>query len=276
MLLLPVWVFLTQPAGALVFMLVLTAALFGCVVLHELGHALAARRFGIGTRDITLYPIGGVARLESVGNKPSEEFWIAVAGPAVNAGLAAAFGLLWLWALWLNPLLAYGTHIGQFLYWMTVLNVSLVVFNMLPAFPMDGGRVLRALLTTPMGRVRATRLATGVAFCLAVGLGIASILWLHNPWLIVVAGFIFFAGQQELEEVEREERARLAAADDADPWIRFGRYGRPVKEEELVYAWEDRPARPARDERDPWRDFAVRPQVTVHVWDEEKKVWVRQ
>src|SRR5262249_39093541 len=95
MLLLPLWILFTNVGSAAVLALALTASLFGGVVLHELGHALAARHFGIRTRDITLYPIGGVARLESVGHRPWEEFCIAIAGPAVNVALAIGFGLGW-------------------------------------------------------------------------------------------------------------------------------------------------------------------------------------
>src|SRR5215510_1376726 len=141
----------------------LLIAVFFCVVLHELGHALMARKFGIATRDITLYPIGGVARLERLPDKPSEELWIALAGPAVNVAIAALLLPLVMAGHFLTPLLPLG-EVGSFadtvwsmgvsfLFYLMVANVVLVLFNMLPTFPMDGGRVLRALLAMRMGVV---------------------------------------------------------------------------------------------------------------------------
>jgi Zn-dependent protease len=262
-LLLPVWILLTQTGSAALLSLALVTAMFGCVVLHELGHALTARHFGIGTRDITLYPIGGVARLDSVGNKPAEEFWIAVAGPAVNVVIALGLGCAWFVAFLLNPMLAYVNPVGQFVFWLAALNVGMVVFNLLPAFPMDGGRVLRSLLAMGLGQERATRIAVNVATVVAIGLAFAGVMYLHNPWLVVIAALVLMAGFQEMQELEAKRRLQF---EHAHPYVtpQAGWW-------HAAPAWQHEPRRD-----DPWAEYAVRPQVTVHVWDPVKHVWVKQ
>jgi len=208
-LLLPAWILLNNLGGGVplaAYLLTLVTAVFGCVVLHELGHALMARRFGIATRDITLYPIGGVARLEQMSEKPLEEFWIAVAGPAVNVVIAGVlFGILAV--LGLEPQLFPFLH--QLVFGLLVANVFLVLFNLLPAFPMDGGRVLRALLAMRLGRLRATEIAAQLGLVMAVLMGVASF-FLHAPSMALVAVFVFFAGQQELMALRHREAVRRA------------------------------------------------------------------
>jgi len=181
-------------------------AVFACVVLHELGHALTARHYGIGTRDITLYPIGGVARLESLPQRPLEEFWIAVAGPAVNVAIATVLaGLLFL-IVGFDLSILTDSLAGLALLHLIFVNVVLVVFNMLPAFPMDGGRVLRALLATRLGQLQATTIAAQIGVAMAVLFGVVGLF--VNPMLPVVGLFVFFAGQQELAAVRYRYRRR--------------------------------------------------------------------
>ena len=198
-LLLPAWVGLRQVLAGhgsegVVSEVGFVLALFVCVVLHELGHALAARRHGIGTRDITLLPIGGVARLESIPTRPSQEIVVALAGPVVNVVLAAAgFVMLSLAGpeAWLQRLV--------------IANISLVLFNLIPAFPMDGGRVLRALLAMRMDRVRATGIAARIAQGFAAVAGVVGLF--GNPTLLVLAVFVWMQAESEAGQV------RLAAAE---------------------------------------------------------------
>jgi Zn-dependent protease len=195
------------------------AALFGCVVLHELGHALMARVFGIGTESITLYPIGGVARLERMSEKPGEEIWIALAGPAVNLVLAVLLAPVAMLAAFFagdapshSPL----ELVAQFAFLLCWGNVALMLFNLLPCFPMDGGRVLRALLAFAFGRLRATEIAARVGVFMAFLIAAAAVIvpvsmrTPISPMPIIVAMFVVFAGQYELWGVRQlEARRRL-------------------------------------------------------------------
>jgi Zn-dependent protease len=179
---------LSAGVGAAVGTLVLISSVFGLVVLHELGHAMAARAFGIRTRDVTLLPIGGVARLERMPEEPRQEFWIALAGPAVNVAIA---GLLGIWLF-----VTAGSVGGGFAARLMSINLALVLFNLLPAFPMDGGRVLRAALARRMGTMRATEIAATVGKGMALLFGIAGLFL--NPMLILIAFFVWIGANQEL------------------------------------------------------------------------------
>jgi Zn-dependent protease len=170
-------------------------ALFFCVVLHEFGHSLTARRYGIQTRDITLLPIGGVASLEKMPDNPRHEINVAIAGPAVNFVIAL---LLYLYLdirnLPVTPA-GLGSTGDSFLYRLMMVNVFIGAFNLLPAFPMDGGRILRAALAMRMDHAKATTKAARVGQFLAVGMGLFGIL--YNPFLLLIAVFIWFGASVE-------------------------------------------------------------------------------
>jgi Zn-dependent protease len=207
------------------FGVVLLLSLFTIVVLHELGHALTARRFGVRTRDITLLPIGGVARLERIPEDPRQELLIAIAGPAVNVVLA----LLCLGGMLViakgSELLGLVQSVHEalaslleprgetdglrslpllgvaFLAQLTLVNIYMVAFNLLPAFPMDGGRVLRALLAMRMEYVRATQVAAAVGQGMAFLFGIAGLMT-HHYILLFIALFVWMGATSEASMVE--------------------------------------------------------------------------
>lgn len=207
-------------------------AIFGCVLLHEFGHAIAARMFGVSTRDITLLPIGGVARLERMPERPVEELIVALAGPAVNVAIAAVLIPIVLAtdgasALGLGAVAAAAEgestarsdvagallgHHANFLAALARVNVLLVIFNMIPALPMDGGRVLRALLAMAMDRPRATAVAAALGQLLAVGFALLGVVS-GNILLIVIAAFVFIgAGGEAQAEQIRSALAGLPAS----------------------------------------------------------------
>ena len=189
----------------------LVLIVFLCVVLHEFGHALTARHYGVGTRDITLLPIGGVASLERMPEEPRQEFWITMAGPLVNLAIAIlAFVVLALGGLaWLSF-----DRISDLRSWTSVItfvltaNLGLFLFNLIPAFPMDGGRILRSLLGLWLSREQATRIATIVGRVLAAGFVIYG-LYSSAPFLAMVGVFIYMAAGAEARQVE--QRSKLLA-----------------------------------------------------------------
>jgi Zn-dependent protease len=170
-------------------------ALFACVVLHELGHSLTARRYGIQTQRITLLPIGGVASLEKMPDDPRQEIHVALAGPAVNFLIAFALYVYLDVSNGLPSAEEAGVTGGSWAYRLMLLNIFLGGFNLLPAFPMDGGRVLRAFLAMRMDHALATRKAASVGQVLALGLGLLGLI--YNPFLVLIAVFIWFGATLE-------------------------------------------------------------------------------
>jgi len=228
--LLPLFVFfsgaLAGDAAGAAFDVAVLLAVFGCVALHEVGHALAARFYGIPTRDITLYPVGGVARLDRMPERPWQEIVIALAGPAVN--LMIAVGLV-------AGVVAGNTAFpgaftslavepaGVFVERLLMANVALLLFNLLPAFPMDGGRVLRAVLSLGMRRVDATLIAVRVGAVMAAAFLFVGLFGFEplgispgNFSLMLVAAVVYLLGRGELAAVRHQEARRRAEWDGGD------------------------------------------------------------
>lgn len=178
-------------------------ALFACVVLHEFGHALTARRFGALTKDITLYPIGGIASLEAMPKKPVQELQVSVAGPLVNLGIAV---ILWIYLKSTDQItnISRIQHISLsgsfFALNMMYANIILAIFNLIPAFPMDGGRVLRSLLAMKMDPVKATAVASRTGQFLAIVFVFVG--FFYNFWLVFIGLFIFLGAGAESKAEE--------------------------------------------------------------------------
>lgn len=181
-----------------------TFVLFFCVVLHEYGHALTARKFGVATKDIILSPIGGIARLENMPEKPIHEFFIALAGPLVNLVIGAVLALgLYFGTGQLMPEFAFAkfddpTEFARYVLWI---NLALFAFNLIPAFPMDGGRILRSILAAKIGKVRATRIASNVGRLIAVGFVIFGV-FNQQLTLSLIGLFIFMMAGKEYDQTK--------------------------------------------------------------------------
>jgi Zn-dependent protease/CBS domain-containing protein len=205
-----VWIFVASYASGgaeaawsgLAFMLLL----FACVLAHEFGHIFIARGFGVRTPDVTLLPIGGVARLERIPEKPSEEFLIAIAGPLVNVAIAIFLVTFAGANLSADHLAAMESSKIALVDRLAVVNLFLALFNMIPAFPMDGGRVLRALLATRLGHVRATEISATIGQAVAFVLGFIGLFF--NPILIFIAIFVYLAAASEAQLVALRAMSR--------------------------------------------------------------------
>jgi Zn-dependent protease len=185
----------------------ITLVFFGCVVLHEFGHSFTAMAFGVHVRSILLMPIGGMAQFDSIPREPTRELLITLAGPAVNFVIAAG--------LWLAVGFPDGWHpfgfdafpdsTRGFLQLLLHWNILMGCFNLLPVFPMDGGRILRALLATRLSYLRATAWASWIGKVLAASMALLSIFLWNQPLAAVLFVFIFFAGEAEYRSVRRQD-----------------------------------------------------------------------
>lgn len=220
--------------GAGLISLTLALVVFSVVVLHELGHIFAARYYGIGTKDIILSPIGGVARLVRLPKKPSQEMVVAAAGPAVNLVLG---GLSWL-ALTSLPWAqfgAYGPLGADLMNWFMMTNAVLLGFNLLPALPMDGGRILRAALSKKRGHLRATQISAKVARWTALGIALTG-LYFGQYTMVLVAAFVFIMSWVELGQAymragvpqQQQQQASVPRYEHAPGQVVVDQYGNPV------------------------------------------------
>lgn len=209
----------------LVWSVITILAFFACVVLHELGHSFTAMHYGIGVRRILLMPIGGMAEFDSIPREPRKELLITLAGPSVNFAIAA---LLWLPVQRLGePVLLYSA--SGLLLQLFYANLLMGMFNLVPVFPMDGGRIFRALLATRLPYLKATRWAANVGKVLAVVGIVLMIFWWHNYLGALLFAFILFAGDMEYRAVRRREM------EDAHWREMLARlYGRPQTEPPVI------------------------------------------
>lgn len=189
------------------------ALLFLCVLLHEFGHIFAARRYGVNTPEVTLWPFGGIARLERIPEKPSEELIVALAGPAVNVVIALVLLVFLGGQIGMEHIESIENPNTSLLAKLAAANIFLVVFNLIPAFPMDGGRVLRAILAMNMSHAQATQTAASIGQALAIGLGLLGIF--GNPMLIIIAVFVFLAASSEAGAVQMKQAAQGLLVEDA-------------------------------------------------------------
>lgn len=212
------------------FELLVLLSVFACVTMHEYGHALTAKRYGVSTQDIILSPIGGVARLNHLPEKPKHELFVAIAGPLVNVAIILLI-LLTVFVFYpadsFNPgfeSISASNFFENYLFALQYINVMLVLFNLIPAFPMDGGRVLRSLLAMKLGRLKATRIAAFIGQGIAVIFIVSAIFKypiLGRPvstveqfTLSIIGLFVFSMARAELNSVTAENKVNTIKASD--------------------------------------------------------------
>lgn len=204
--------FVKAGSGAILVGSIMVVGLLASVVLHEVGHSLVAIRKGCHVRDILLLPIGGVAQLDSLPTNPRDEFQVAIAGPVVSFVLAL---LTWGASDLLKAIGWPGT--SGLLDWFSKVNLMLLLFNLLPSFPMDGGRIFRAWLSPRVGRLIATQIASKVGRFIAILFGVAAVFYYHDIFLLIIAVFIYQAAGAEYRMVRIQEASRNGPF---GPWMK--------------------------------------------------------
>jgi len=204
---------------SILFNIAVVLAVFLCVIIHEFGHALTAKRFGIITKKITLLPIGGMASMEKIPESPKQELLVTLAGPLTNVVIALLlyFTIPVKELMYLNFTETFeilsSFSIQNFLFYLFIVNIALVIFNLIPAFPMDGGRILRAFLATKTSRIKATQIASTIGQIIAVIFFLIGLL--YNPFLVFIALFIFLGAYGENELVHQLELLKGHTVEEA-------------------------------------------------------------
>lgn len=217
--LLLLWIIITNvragvPTGDVIWTVLFVLALFFCVILHEFGHALAAQRYGIQTRDIILFPIGGVARLEKLPEDPKQELWVAIAGPLVNIVLFILLSIyLYATGFEMHEVEDFGIRASTIVPYLASANLILAIFNLIPAFPMDGGRVLRAFLSIKLPRAKATQIAGTIGQFLAILFVFYGLF--NNPIMVLIGLFIFLGAATEVSQTRNESLLKGFKVKDA-------------------------------------------------------------
>jgi Zn-dependent protease len=238
----PVDVSVFHGPAALLLGLVAVAGLFASVVLHELGHSLTARRYGVHVRRITLWFLGGVAEFEEMPRQRGAEAVVAIAGPLVSFALAGLF-----WAVTALPILDAAPYAQLITGYLIAINLMLGLFNLLPALPMDGGRILRSLLALRLPRARATVIAGNVAKVVAIGMGVMGLM--GNLWLILLAFFIFSAVRAETrQDVATDLLTGLRVADLMNADVRSIPAGMSVGELSMLFVTQHKTSFPVVDD----------------------------
>lgn len=202
------------PGIDIMWTIIFVLALFCCVVLHEFGHALAAQKYGIQTKDIVLYPIGGIARLEKLPEDPKQELWVAIAGPLVNVGIFLILSaVLSFTGFNIESLEEIKINHKTIILYLASANLILAVFNLIPAFPMDGGRILRAFLAIKLPRAQATQIAGGIGQFLAIFFIFFGLF--NNPILVLIGIFIFLGAAAEVSHTQQESFLKGFKVNDA-------------------------------------------------------------
>lgn len=202
------------PTGDVIWTVLFVLALFFCVILHEFGHALAAQRYGIQTRDIILFPIGGVARLEKLPEDPKQELWVAIAGPLVNIVLFILLSIyLYATGFEMHEVEDFGIRASTIVPYLASANLILAIFNLIPAFPMDGGRVLRAFLSIKLPRAKATQIAGTIGQFLAILFVFYGLF--NNPIMVLIGLFIFLGAATEVSQTRNESLLKGFKVKDA-------------------------------------------------------------